>query len=77
MYLLNLFAMKNKIHKKAFISWLAIYPLISFIFLLFGDFLLRVPIFIRTFILTIILVPALTYVILPFYYKIFDKWLNR
>lgn len=68
---------KRLIHKKAFISWLAIYPIISGIFLIFGDYLFGVPIFIRTFILTIILVPLLTYVILPLYYKIFDKWLNR
>ena len=68
---------KKNIHKRAFLSWLAIYPLISIVFLLVGDYLFQIPLCIRTFILTIILVPLMTYIILPFYYKIFDKWLNQ
>lgn len=70
--------MKNGIqHKRAFLVWLAIYPLITVLFYLLGDFLIQFPIPIRTLILTGIAVPIVAYVILPFYNKIFAKWLNK
>lgn len=69
--------MKNLQHKKVFLIWLAIYPLITVISLLFGDFLAKSPIPVRTLILTIILVPLMSYILLPFYNKVFDKWLSR
>lgn len=66
----------NVKHKRAFLIWLAIYPLITLLFLLMGDFLIRFPIPIRTLILTGIAVPIVFYVILPFYNKVFAKWLE-
>jgi antibiotic biosynthesis monooxygenase (ABM) superfamily enzyme len=63
-------------HKRAFMIWLAIYPLITIIFLLLGDYLLKLPVPLRTFVLTAVIVPLMVYVILPFYNKVFDKWLN-
>jgi antibiotic biosynthesis monooxygenase (ABM) superfamily enzyme len=67
---------KNIKHKRAFLIWLAIYPLITITFFLFGEYLIQIPLVLRTFVLTIVLVPTMVYVILPFYTKIFDKWLN-
>jgi len=67
---------KNGQHKRTFLIWLAIYPMITIIFLLFGDYLVKLPVPARTFVLTIVLVPLMAYVILPFYNKVFSKWLN-
>lgn len=68
---------KNIKHKRAFLIWLAIYPLITILFLLLGDHLVNFPVPVRTFILTIIAVPLVVYVILPVYHRMFDKWLNN
>lgn len=67
---------KNDKHKRAFLIWLAIYPLITILFWLLGDYLTKFPLVVRTFILTAIAVPMVFYVILPFYSKLFTKWLN-
>jgi antibiotic biosynthesis monooxygenase (ABM) superfamily enzyme len=70
--------MSNNIqHKRAFLTWFAIYPIITLLFWLFGDLLIKIPLVFRTLILTLGLVPLLSYVILPFYYKVFNKWLNN
>lgn len=67
----------NEKHKRAFLIWLAIYPLITFLFLLMGDMLIQYPLAIRTFILTAIAVPLVFYIILPFYNRLFKHWLNQ
>ena len=67
----------NDKHKRAFLIWLAIYPLITILFFLIGDFLSVYPLAIRTFILTVITVPIVFYVILPFYSRLFKQWLNQ
>jgi antibiotic biosynthesis monooxygenase (ABM) superfamily enzyme len=67
---------KNK-HKRAFLTWLAIYPLITLIFSIFGEDLVKIPLILRTLILTIVVVPLMSYLLLPFYYKIFNKWMNK
>jgi antibiotic biosynthesis monooxygenase (ABM) superfamily enzyme len=70
--------MRNIIqHKRTFLTWLAIYPVITILFWLFGNLLMKIPLAIRTLILTLVLVPLLSYIILPFYHKVFDKWLNK
>ncbi len=67
---------KHVQHKRAFLIWLAIYPLITILFWLFGDYLTRYPLTVRTFVLTAIAVPIVFYLILPLYNKVFTKWLN-
>lgn len=57
--------------KNTFIVWVAIYPAITAILLLFGDRLNQMPILLRTFILTIVLVPLMVYVLIPFWSKVF------
>jgi antibiotic biosynthesis monooxygenase (ABM) superfamily enzyme len=66
--------MKNEKHKRAFLIWLAIYPLITILFYLLGEFIQEFPIPLKTFCLTIIAVPMVVYVILPFYHRIFKSW---
>lgn len=65
-------------HKSVFLIWPAIYPLITILFWLLGNYLTEYPlVVVRTFILTAIAVPIVVRLILPFYNKIFIKWLNQ
>ncbi len=59
--------------KTSFIVWIAIYPAITGILFLFGDSLNELPITIRTLILTLVLVPLMVYVLIPFWTKVFLK----
>jgi len=68
---------KNVKHKRAFLIWLAIYPLITILFLLLGDYLITYPAPIRSLVLTVIAVPTVVYIIMPAYERWFDKWLNN
>lgn len=58
--------------KNALIIWIAIYPAITVIILLFGDILNELPILLRTLILTLILVPTMVYILIPFWTKVFN-----
>jgi len=64
-------------HKRAFITWLAIYPSITLILWLFGKPLMAVELPVRTLILTVVLVPLLSYVLIPYLNKVFHNWLNK
>ncbi|MEO1031204.1 MAG: hypothetical protein AAFX55_07350 [Bacteroidota bacterium] len=59
--------------KTSFIVWIAIYPAITAILLVFGKYLNHLPILLRTFILTIILVPLMVYILIPFWTKVFNS----
>ena len=62
----------------AIVIWLAIYPLITIVFLLFGNYLVLInPIPLRTFTMTIILVPTMVFVLIPFIMKLFGNWLKE
>ncbi|MAX78695.1 MAG: hypothetical protein CL843_00770 [Crocinitomicaceae bacterium] len=65
------------LHKRTFLTWLAIYPKITLLFWLLGDFLVDFPLPVRTLILTLIVVPLLSYVVSPAMNKVFAKWLNK
>jgi len=67
----------NDRHKRAFLTWLAIYPLITILFWLLGDKLAHYPLAVRTFILTGLAVPLVSYIMLPLYLRLFIKWLNN
>ena len=62
--------------KFAIIVWLAIYPTITTIFIVFGKYLIEIPILLRTLVLTGFLVPFMVYVGLPILTKLFSKWLR-
>lgn len=68
---------KHNKHKRAFLIWLAIYPLITMLLWLLGDRLTMYPLGVRTFILTALAVPIVSYLLLPAYSKLFTKWLNE
>lgn len=64
-------------YKLAVITWLAIFPLITIVLALFGSLLMQPPLVMRTFVLTVTLVPVMTYLIVPLYMRLFAGWLNR
>ncbi len=57
--------------KNTLIVWVAIYPAITFLLFTFGDVLNQLPLFLRTFILTAILVPLMVYFLIPFWTNVF------
>lgn len=46
--------------------WIVIYPSITLFYVLFGSYLAEVPLYLRTLILTLILVPWMVFAGLPF-----------
>lgn len=63
--------------KMALLVWLIIYPTISTISIVLGDWLSKLPILLRTLILTIILVPFMIFVAMPQITKLFKNWLVK
>jgi antibiotic biosynthesis monooxygenase (ABM) superfamily enzyme len=63
--------------KMAIVVWLAIYPLITIVFLLFGKYLVQInPIPLRTLIMTLILVPLMVFLLMPLIQKLLKNWLS-
>jgi len=64
--------------KMAIMIWIAIYPTITLIFMFFGkDLMLINPLPLRTFLLTLVVVPLMTFVLIPLLQKILGTWLNK
>ncbi|OKI99879.1 hypothetical protein [Kitasatospora sp. CB01950] len=53
------------VHRRALITWLAIYPGITVLSVLLGPVLAPLPVYLRTLVLTGILVPAAVYGLVP------------
>jgi antibiotic biosynthesis monooxygenase (ABM) superfamily enzyme len=62
-------------YKLVAITWLAIYPLITAVFFFLGDPLQRLPLGIRTLVVTAIIVPAMIYLVMPIMTPLFARWL--
>jgi antibiotic biosynthesis monooxygenase (ABM) superfamily enzyme len=63
--------------KMAIIIWLAIYPLITIIFLLFSNQILLIHPMLRTLAITVVVVPIMVFILIPNYTKLFGKWLFK
>jgi antibiotic biosynthesis monooxygenase (ABM) superfamily enzyme len=64
--------------KMAVIIWLAIYPLITLIFVLLGKQLILInPLPLRTLIITLIAVPIMVFALIPALQKLLHKWLYK
>ena len=63
--------------KFAVMVWLAIYPTITLVTFIIGDFIQKFPLPIKTLIMTGILVPLMIFVLLPLLRKILGNWLNK
>lgn len=59
--------------KNAFVVWISIYPAITFITFVFGNPLSRLPLSLRTLVLTVVLVPLMVYVLVPFWAKVIQR----
>ena len=59
-------------YKTSVVIWLAIYPLVTLAQLLLGPWLSRFPLPVATLILTLLLVPLMTYVMMP----LLERWLK-
>ncbi len=62
-------------YKMATITWIAIFPLVNIINLLLGSILNPLPPFLQSSIVTVILVPLMTYVVMPRMTRLFAWWL--
>ncbi|MDQ4127946.1 MAG: antibiotic biosynthesis monooxygenase [Actinomycetota bacterium] len=62
-------------YKMVAITWLAVYPLITLILVLFGPLLGLMPMLVRTLVLTAVMVTLMTYVIMPRMTRLFSFWL--
>jgi antibiotic biosynthesis monooxygenase (ABM) superfamily enzyme len=52
-------------YKMVVVTWLAVFPLITAILLLFGPLLSQLPMLLRTLVLTGVMVTMMTYVVMP------------
>lgn len=69
--------MKPPKWKFALMVWIAIYPSITLLSYLIGDFIKNSPLAIRTLIMTGILVPLMVFILLPLLSKILKNWLHK
>ncbi len=63
--------------KTTLLIWLAIYPSLTVLLVLFGERLLVLPLALRTLVMTGILVPLMVFVLLPLLQKAFGGWLRK
>lgn len=63
--------------KFAVMVWIAIYPTITLVSLLIGDYIKNLSLPLKTLIMTGILVPLMVFVLLPFLGKILGNWLKK
>ncbi|MFE3260790.1 hypothetical protein ACFXPS_32730 [Nocardia sp. NPDC059091] len=57
------------VHRRALITWLAVYPTITIALALLGPEMASLPVFVRTLVLTAIVVPTSAYVLIPMLMK--------
>lgn len=62
-------------YKMAVLIWMAIYPTSNLIFLLVGPWLDPLPVYLKTLVLSSILVPVMVFLLLPLLQKLFKNWL--
>tara|TARA_R110002094_G_scaffold191559_3_gene165922 strand:+ start:3204 stop:3413 length:210 start_codon:yes stop_codon:yes gene_type:complete len=57
------------------VSWLALYPAVTLVFVLFGDLLAQIPLLLRTMAVTIVVMLLMSYVLMPRMTRWFAFWL--
>ena len=62
-------------YKMVVVTWLAVYPMITLILVLFWPLLSLLPMLLRTLVLTAVMVTLMTYVIMPRMTRLFSSWL--
>ncbi|KXS54912.1 MAG: hypothetical protein AWU57_723 [Marinobacter sp. T13-3] len=61
--------------KMTIVSWLALYPAVTLVFALFGDWLAQIPLLIRTMLVTMVVMGLMSYVLMPRMTRWFSFWL--
>lgn len=61
--------------KMTLVSWLALYPAVTLVFVLFGDLLAQVPLLARTFLVTAVVMILMSYMLMPRMTRWFSFWL--
>lgn len=62
-------------YKMTLVSWMALYPTVTLVFLLFGGILERFPLPLRTLMITGVLMVLMSYVLMPRFTRWFAFWL--
>jgi hypothetical protein len=62
-------------YKMTLVSWLALYPAVTLVFLFFGDLLARLPLPLRTLLVTAVVMLLMSYVLMPRMTRWFAFWL--
>lgn len=68
------------VHRRALITWLAVYPTITIALALLGPEMGGLPVFVKTLILTVIVVPVSAYLLVPLLMKVNQRltvWTRR
>ena len=68
--------MKPNRHKMALLTWLAVYPLITVLSALLEPLVGNLSLPLRTLLLSVVMVPAMVYLALPFVTRRLDGWLT-
>ena len=64
--------------KMAIVIWLAIYPLITLIFTVLGPYLVQInPLPLRTLVITLIAIPIMVFILMPFLQTLLRNWLQK
>jgi len=61
--------------KQSFVTWLAIYPVITVLLWQLGPQIGSYPLAVRTLILTVVMVPVMVFVLMPMLNSMLSKWL--
>lgn len=64
-------------YKSTFITWLGIFPLVLLVSEIGGQNLAKMPLVLKSFVLTITVVPMMTYIAMPWLLKLFGGWMHR
>lgn len=64
-------------YKQAVITWLGVYPALTLTLAVLGPTIEPWPLPFRTLLVTLVLVPVLTWVIFPLLMRIFRSWMVR
>lgn len=62
--------------KLSLLVWLAVYPLVTALTLVTSDAVPDAPLLLRTLLTTLVMVPAMTFVIIPSILRAFGPWLT-
>ncbi len=62
-------------HKMAIVTWLAVFPLATVLFMVLNPLLGEFPVVLRTLVFTLLMVALMTYVVMPRVTRLFSFWL--